>query len=72
MPVVVGLVSTNGLNLEPVSGELYENDHENCIKPYGSDDVDLWDFLSGVQRRLLQRVRLLQWLGVLPRPTEVD
>jgi hypothetical protein len=40
----VGVVSTNGLNQTFPLGELYENDHENCVEPYGLDDADLWAF----------------------------
>jgi hypothetical protein len=54
-----------------LSGELYEDDHESCIEPYDIDDVDLWDFLCEVQRRMLRRVRLLQRFGLLPRPSEL-
>jgi len=67
----VGVVSANGFNRKLLSGELYENDYKNCLGPYGFDDVDLWDFLCEDHRWMLRRVRLLQRLGLLPRPPKL-
>ena len=68
----VGVVSTIGLKQKLLSGELYENDHENRVEPYGFDDVDLWDFLCEIQRRMLRRVLLLRRFALLPRRSEVN